>query len=167
MIQYRAHNGYDVKAASDEATLDPKFYGESLTIQSQTEDSDINVIVRRMTQNGQMPLTASRVPEYGDYMGATDYRSALHIIMDSQDNFMSLPPTVRAKFDNDPQLFLDFCANPANIDELAKMGLARDGYKVKGDDNVGNGRTGAAAGDAAKAAGTGAGGDKGAAGGGS
>jgi|SRR5579862_373807 len=150
-IKYRAHNSYDTREASD-AAVSP-MSGQSLTIASQAEDTDINVIVRRMTSSGIMPRMAAKVPEYGDYSNATDYRSALHIIMEAEESFSALDAKVRNRFENDPQLFLEFCSNPANIDELAKMGLARDGYtnrsaddgSSKGTGKVSGGKAGAPA----------------------
>jgi len=40
--------------------------------------------------------------------------------------FATLPSHVRRRFENDPQEFLAFMADPANQDEVIKMGLATD-----------------------------------------
>jgi phage internal scaffolding protein len=127
-MQFRKTYGYDTKQASDEATI--KDQGESLTIQSQSEDTDINVMMKRFGITGQLPEQTTRIPEYGDYTEVGDYRSALHAVLDAQDNFMRLPPAVRARFDNDPQEFMDFATNPNNLDEMKKLGLGNEPYKA-------------------------------------
>lgn len=136
-VFYRSPHNYDLDLASHEAAEANGPPGESLTVQSQSEDADINMIVRRMTSTGQMPTTA-RVPEYGDFESVGDYRSALHAVMEAQDNFMQLPAKVRAQFSNDPQEFLTFASDPANIDELRKMGLAKEKVDVHDKGSVGS-----------------------------
>lgn len=153
-IEFRKHFDYDVVQASNEAA-DIGDYGESLTVQEHALDADINELMRRFKVTGQMPQ-GIMVPEYGDFTGIGDYRSALHAVMDAQENFMRLPAEVRARFQNDPQLFLDFAENPANIDSMREMGLAPR-------KEVSNGQAHKDAGGAVGASGSGAGGDKGAA----
>lgn len=118
----RAYRGYDVDAVSDEtglACLDP-----SKTIQSQEPDSNINVILERFGITGQLPVNV-RVPQYADFIdGVDDYRTAIHAVREAEASFMAMPANVRSRFDNDPQLFLDFCADPSNLDEMRRLGLA-------------------------------------------
>jgi phage internal scaffolding protein len=122
-IKYRGHNAYDTEEASNEATLDKSQYGESLTVQSHTEDSDINVIVARALRTGTMPQAAV-LPAYGDYENVFDYRSALHQVMDAQNQFMLLPAKTRARFNNDPQELLRFVSEPGHEAELVALGLS-------------------------------------------
>jgi phage internal scaffolding protein len=124
-MKFRSHFDYDVEAASNEAAIPADGHGQSLTIQSQSEDADINVMVRRFGITGVIPAGV-RVPSYGDFTGVGDYRSALHAVMEAQENFMQLPAPVRARFDNDPQLLLDFASVPENIPALVKMGLGKE-----------------------------------------
>ena len=42
----------------------------------------------------------------------------------AQEQFAALDAAVRSRFDNDPAKFLEFTADPANADEMVKMGLA-------------------------------------------
>lgn len=121
---YRGHNNYDVQEASDHAALPPEAYGDSLTIQAQAEDADINVLMKRYGLTGSMP-DSPRIPTYGDFSDVTDYRSALHAIRDAEAGFMEIPPDVRLKFNNDPQLLLEFASNPANGAALVQLGLAK------------------------------------------
>lgn len=122
-IQFRAAYGYDTDQASNEAAIPPDEYGESLTVQSMSEEADINVLVGRFLRTGVMPASV-RVPEFGDFTTVGDFRSALHAVMDAQDQFMKLPPKLRAELNNDPQEFLEFVQNPANLDRMREMGLA-------------------------------------------
>lgn len=121
MITFRSAFGYDTKAASDETALECK--DPSLAVQSDMQDADINVIVARFGITGQMPQNI-RVPQYVDYDEVFDFRSAMDVINDATKQFMSLPAGVRARFNNDPQSFLEFATDPGNVDEMVQMGLA-------------------------------------------
>lgn len=112
---------YDFAVRSAEAGLvcdDP-----SLTVQSQMEDSDINVIVARFNLTGRMPDNM-RVPDYVDYDGVFDFHSAQMAILRGQNEFMMMPADVRKEFDNDPQKFLEFCSLEENIPRMRELGLA-------------------------------------------
>ena len=120
---YRAPHNYDYDAASDEAAIPADGHGESLTIQSQSEDADINVLMARFKVTGQMPSNV-RVPTFGDFTGVKDYQSALTALADAQDSFMQMPANVRARFENNPQLFVEFCSDRGNLAEMRALGLA-------------------------------------------
>lgn len=118
---FRTGFNYDRDLASEESGLECK--DESLTNQSMAEDADINVMVRRFGLTGTMPQGLIP-PTYGDFVGITDFRSALHAIKDAEERFMQMPAEVRRRFDNDPQEFVAFASDSGNVDELVKMGLA-------------------------------------------
>jgi hypothetical protein len=120
-VFYRSPHNYDLELASNEAVAphDPV----SLTVQSQSEDADINVMMRRFGVTGQLPQGV-RVPSYGDFTSISDYRSALHQIREAGDNFMKLPPDLRARYDNDPQLFLEAVASGEALPALKALGVA-------------------------------------------
>lgn len=124
---FRSHFDGKQREFSDmaaEAAI-PDGPGESMTVQSQAEDADINVMLRRFGVLGQMPV-ADRLPEYGDFTGISDYQSALHAITEAEDRFLALEPKIRARFDNDPQLLLEFVSNPSNRPEGIKLGLFKE-----------------------------------------
>lgn len=104
----------------------------SKTVQSERDNADINVIVKRFKVTGQLPQGV-RVPSYGDYTTVSDFRTAMNMVREAEENFMELPSQVRFKFGNDPQAFLEFCQDPANVPEMVKMGLA---VEVKQADNT-------------------------------
>jgi len=113
---------YDRDKNSDSAKL--VFRKPSRTQQHFRAECDINTILERFNITGQLP-SGSVQPQYGDFSGITDYQSALNAVMAAQDSFLELPAKIRARFDNDPALFVDFASDEANRDELKAMGLLR------------------------------------------
>lgn len=100
------------------ACLDP-----TRAVQSERDNCDINVLVARFGITGQMPQT-TRLPTYESYEDVFDYQSALQSVKDAQEAFLELPARVRERFKNDPQEFLMYATDPANIDGMRELGLA-------------------------------------------
>jgi phage internal scaffolding protein len=112
---------YDVDAASVASGVScPEL---SLAQQHMAEDTDINKIVERFGVTGQLPVV-DRMPLPDDYVGITDYQSAMNAVRRGQEAFESLRPEIRARFDNDPGAFVDFALDPKNLDQMREMGLA-------------------------------------------
>lgn len=122
VVKLRAQYNYDTDAASNEDAL--KCEDLSLTQQHQKEEADINTIVRRFGLTGELPQNV-RMPSYGDFTGVGDYQSALHAIREADEAFMAMPADVRSRFNNDPAAFVDFCSDPANLEEAKKLGLTK------------------------------------------
>jgi len=119
----RSARNYDPNEVSRETAT--SFDGHvDLAVQSEKDNCDINVIVKRFNVTGQLNASA-RMPTFGDFSGITDYHSAMTAVRQSQESFMTLPSGVRKRFGNDPQAFMKFASNPKNIDALRDMGLAR------------------------------------------
>lgn len=118
--KFRSQFGFDAEENSDACGV--LVLGPSLTVQSQAEDADLNVIVKRFGLTGQMPQDV-RVPMYGDFSEISDFRSAWEAVRAAEEEFMKVPAEVRARFGNDPQKFLEFCADEVNIPEMRKLGL--------------------------------------------
>lgn len=126
-IFLRAPHNYDVDKASDESGLAcPE---ATLTKQSFAEECDINTIVRRFNLTGQLPTDVD-APTYADFSDIPDFQSAMNAVLAAQESFASMPADVRARFNNDPASFVDFCSDDANYDEAVKLGLI---YKSKGE----------------------------------
>lgn len=121
-VFYRSPHNYDVHAASLEASVVP--VGESLTVQSMSEDADINVLMHRFGVAAKLPQGV-KVPEYGDFEGISDFATALEAVKSTAEQFMLIPAPIRARFDNDPQKFLMYVADPVNDEQLRK-----DGFKL-------------------------------------
>ena len=113
---------YDRDKNSDLSKL--VFVRPTRTQQSFRDECDINSILRKFNVTGQLPV-GSVQPQYGDFSGITDYQSALNAVMAAQDSFLELPAKIRARFDNDPALFVEFASDEANKDEMKAMGLLR------------------------------------------
>lgn len=154
----RSEFNYDRKEASDEVAVGPG--GPSLTVQSQSEDADINVLMKRFGVTGKFPENP-RIPEYGDFSQVRDFRSAWDACAKAADDFMQYPADFRARFDNDPQMFLQFVSDPVNIPEMRKLGLFKpevsNGSSVGGGSQGSGGSPGASSGAGAQGGNAGAG----------
>lgn len=100
----------------------------SKAVQSEKDNCDINVIVKRFGITGQLPQNV-RMPQYGDFSSVIDYHTAMGALVAAKESFMQLPSAVRYQFHNNPQEFLEFCSEEkdgqlVNIDAMRKMGLA-------------------------------------------
>jgi phage internal scaffolding protein len=113
---------YDRDENSSRATF--AFSKPSRTQQHFKSECDINHILERFNVTGQLP-PGSVQPQYGDFSGITDYQSALNAVMAAQDSFLALPAKVRARFDNNAALFVEFASDEANKDEMKALGLLR------------------------------------------
>lgn len=98
-------------------------FGESRTHQSFAESADINNIMKRYEKNGVIDHFNQYQGEYGDFTAVTDFHSAMNVVTNAQQMFMSLPAKIRSKFGNDPGNFLEFATDDANVDEMREMGL--------------------------------------------
>ncbi|WNK12746.1 MAG: internal scaffolding protein [Microvirus sp.] len=112
---------YDRFAASQASGLEcPEV---TRTVQSDRDDADINVLVRRFGITGVMP-SGVRPPTFADYDDVFDFQTAQNAILLAKDAFMAMPADVRTRFDNDPGRFVEFCSEEKNLDEMRKLGLA-------------------------------------------
>lgn len=96
----------------------------SKAIQSQKEEADINTIIRNFGLTGTVNQAAVP-PTYGDFSGVDDYRTALEAVKAAEAAFLSVPANIRERFHHDPGAFLEFVENPANLEQLRAMGLAK------------------------------------------
>nr|QJB19032.1 MAG: internal scaffolding protein [Microvirus sp.] len=94
------------------------------TKQSFRDECDINRIMSRYQDTGQLPNVNELPPQYLDAT-AFDYQEHMQFIAGAQSMFEELPSALRNRFQNDPGEFLDFCSNEKNRPELAEMGLLR------------------------------------------
>jgi len=117
----RSAYNYDTNQVSDETGL--RCMDSSLTQQQFAEEADINTIVDRFLRSGVMP-TPTQMPQYVDYEGVFDFQSAMNVVRAADENFMRLDAKVRSRFNNSPQEFLEFFANPENTQEAIRLGLA-------------------------------------------
>lgn len=119
----RTEFNYDRDFASEASGLhctDP-----SLTQQQFKDETDINEIVRRFGLTGELPGDFN-MPQSADLVDAiTDYHTALNTIREADEEFMSMPPELRARFDNDPGKLIAFLEDGGNREEAVKLGLVK------------------------------------------
>lgn len=97
---------------------------ESLTVQADKDDADINTIVKRFGLTGQLPFGVER-PIFDDFTNIpNDYHRAMNFVLAAEDSFMQMPADVRTRFDNDAGKFLDFINADSNYEEAIAMGIA-------------------------------------------
>ena len=48
----------------------------------------------------------------------------MNVIVQARESFMTLPAKTRARFQNDPQQFMEFMHDENNFDEIVKLKLA-------------------------------------------
>lgn len=86
---------------------------------------DINNIIKSFTATGQINHVSAKAAQgaFMDLPDDLDFQSALNIVIAGENAFMALPAKLRDRFHNDPVEFLEFVTNPANADELVKLGI--------------------------------------------
>ncbi len=96
-----------------------------LVKQSFTKEADINNIMARYVKTGMMTEAslASRQLIFSDVSEIGDFQTCQERIAAAQAAFMTLPPHLRARFDNDPAQLLDFCSKEENKDEAIELGI--------------------------------------------
>lgn len=106
--------------STDRPQVEP---GRSRTKQSFAASSDINNIVKKFLKTGMIEHVNTRSPVYADVSQVVDFREALEQVRVTQEFFSKLPAKVRAEFENDPALFLDYMADAQNAQEAKDRGL--------------------------------------------
>lgn len=112
---------YNTHSACEECCVAD--FGPSLTQQNQSDDANINTIVKRFGLTGKLPENVPPVFN-ADFEEAFDFRTAHNAIIEARNSFNTMPPNIRARFANDPGEFVDFCSNPENMEEMVRLGLA-------------------------------------------
>lgn len=100
----------------------------SMTKQSFMADCDINNIIKAFSATGVWNHINERAAQgvYTDLPDPIDFQQSLQLVRDAEASFASLPAAVRARFENNPEQFLAFVADPRNQEEMIKLGLATD-----------------------------------------
>ena len=116
----RTPYNYDRDAASDESGAFND--EESMTDQQFAEEADINTIAQRFGLFGEVPQGV-RAPVFGDFSEVVDYHTAMNAVAAANEAFEEMPAAVRARFNNDPGAFVEFCSDEKNRGEAEKLGL--------------------------------------------
>lgn len=89
------------------------------------DECDINTIVKRFGITGKMPQGV-RMPMFGDFDQVSNFHEAANAIAAARESFSAMPAEVRSRFNNDPEVFVQFCGDEANRAEAIKLGLVPD-----------------------------------------
>lgn len=115
---------YNTDRVSQETGLDCSEDKGGRTQQQFKEETDINTIVERFGISGETP-PAMNFPSEQDFTETFDFQTSMNVIVQARESFMTLPAKTRARFQNDPQQFMEFMHDSENIPEMVKMGLAK------------------------------------------
>lgn len=91
--------------------------------QSFAAEVDINNILKQHQKTGLITHINTHGPRYEEMPNYESFHEAMTIVTDAQEMFAELPSSVRARFQNDPSLFLNFVDDDTNREEMIKMGL--------------------------------------------
>lgn len=86
-------------------------------------DADINTIMKKFQKTGAIDHVSQYQPAYG-LATAADLHTMMNIVANAQSMFEALPSSLRTRFENKPDKFLEFVQNPDNAAEAAELGLA-------------------------------------------
>lgn len=96
----------------------------SVTQTHQAEATDIHHILESFGVTGGPGLQLNpRQPFYGDFSEAGDLQTQFERVSEAFEAFAELPAKIRARFDNDPVMLVQFLEDPANIPEGVEIGL--------------------------------------------
>jgi phage internal scaffolding protein len=101
-----------------------KIKGESMTQQHMAAETDINNIMKKYEKTGIVTHLAKYQGDYQDFTVMPDFHTAMNTIREADEMFLTLPASVRDKFDNDPGKFVEFATDDCNHDALVDLGLA-------------------------------------------
>lgn len=108
-----------------------------MTKQAFKDETDINLVVKRHAQTGVWDHLNTRQPHYGDFTMATDLQTAIERVNAAEDDFMSLPASVRAVCDNDPVGLLQLLSSEEGAQALFDAGLPLEGFPLPSKDEGG------------------------------
>lgn len=100
-----------------------KFTKPSLAQQSFKDECDINNIMAKYERTGMIEHVNQFQGQYGDFIGFPDYHQAMNAVKEAESMFMTLPSSIRERFNNNPETFLAFAQDENNQDEMIRMGL--------------------------------------------
>lgn len=95
----------------------------SKTQQQYKDECDVNNIMKRYQQTGEIHHLNRSQGVYADLSEIKDYQSMLNTVLAAQETFEALPANVRARFENNPAKLIEFVQDTKNLDEGIKLGI--------------------------------------------
>ena len=99
------------------------FTKPSMTKQSFQDESNVNNIMAKYLQTGLLDHVNQHQGNYGDFINAPDYHTAMNRITAADQAFQTIPSDIRKRFANSATEFLEFVQNPDNEEEMRELGL--------------------------------------------
>lgn len=90
---------------------------EGRTHTEQKDDCDINNILEKYRRTGVVNHLNKHGEQYGDFT-KIDYQTAQNQVASVNSMFADLPAQERARFNHNPEQFLEFIAQQSNIDDM-------------------------------------------------
>lgn len=105
-------------------TQDLKDYDNLKLVKTNFKDEcDINVIMRKYQKTGQLPLSSRGEGVFGDFSQLGDYQSCMEVVLNTQQQFETLPASLRRRFGHDIERYLEYVNNPDNVKEMTELGM--------------------------------------------
>lgn len=92
------------------------FNEPSLTEQTHKQSCDINYIIKKFSQTGQLLNENTMEKQYGE-APAIDLKSALDLVKNSHQEFNELSPEIKAAFSENPDNYFEFLHQYAEAPE--------------------------------------------------
>ena len=100
------------------------FKEPTMTIQSEKDNCDINVIMNRYATCGTpLPVRQDMQPVYADVSELGDYMENFQRCKQAEEMFNALPSALRKELDNNPANLLPFIQNKNNESRCIEYGL--------------------------------------------
>jgi len=97
----------------------------SLTRQEFKHECDVNNVLAKF-QKTQIIEHLNRVNGASiDNTLYGSYQESMNIVINAEKAFKAIPSKLRKMFDNDPSQYLAFTTDPANLDKMRELGLAK------------------------------------------
>lgn len=99
---------------------------QTLTIQSEKDNCDINVILARYAAANEIPIfPEGKEGRFGDFRNTPNFQEAMDRVAQAKEYFDTLPAEIRSRFKNEPAQLLDFMEDETNNEEAIKLGLRK------------------------------------------
>nr|QJB19828.1 MAG: internal scaffolding protein [Microvirus sp.] len=93
--------------------------------QQQFQDAvNVNKIIEKYKRTGDRSfIESTKTGVYADTTMFKDYQSAKNKVIEADQAFLTIPSTIRERFQHDPQQLISFLADPKNKEESINLGL--------------------------------------------
>lgn len=124
---YRPHKRVQQKGELVNPHTGEVTYPPSMTKQEFKAECDINNIIKAYSTTGMLKHVSANAAmgSYEDLPDSLDFQESLAQVELARQAFMTLPSKLRDRFQQDPVQFLEYMNDPANLGEMAELGLIK------------------------------------------